>query len=222
MAKKPTAHRNLWSLTLLSLLREGPMNPHEMRRLVRERKKDLFLDLKPGSMYHAIYALERVGLIEPVVKTTRKDRPPQRTDYYRLTRSGKDELTGWLRELLAKPVHEPSRFFAAVSLLSHLAPPDVVEQLTARAGQLESEIADDEVTLREIGPRIGRLVILEFEYTHALRQAELTWVRSLIEELKAGGISWSPEARLRRAGPTAPAQPGGPRTVSDAKQTAPK
>lgn len=197
------------------------MDPYGMRRLVRERKTDLFLDLKPGSMYHAIYALERVGLIEPVVKKTRKDRPPKRTEYYQLTRSGKDELTGWLRELLAKPVHEPSQFFAAVSLLSHLAPPDVVEQLTARAGLLESEIADDEATLREIGVRIGRLLVLEFEYTHAMRQAELTWVRSLIEELKAGGLSWSPAARLRRAGPTAPLQPSGPGTVSDAKKTAP-
>ena len=68
-------------------------------------------------------AIDRAGLIEPIA-TTREGRRPERT-VYRLTGAGGDELVAWLRELLAKPVHEPSQFFAAVSLLLYLPPDDV-------------------------------------------------------------------------------------------------
>jgi len=173
------------------------MHPYEMQRLIRERKKQDFLDLKRGSLYHAIARLQRAGLIEPF-ETTRAGRRPERT-VYRLTGDGEAELLTWLRELLAKPVHEPSQFFAAVSFLIHLPPADVLEQLIDRTRRLESEIAGLDAVLREAGPRIGRLVLLESEYTRTMRQAELEWVRSLIKDMRAGGLAWDPEALLRLA-----------------------
>jgi len=63
--------------------------------------------------------------------------------------------------------------------------------------RLESEIAGLDASLRELVPRIGRLVLLESEYARAMRQAELEWVRSLIEELRSGAITWDPEVLLR-------------------------
>jgi len=173
------------------------MHPYEMQRLIRERKKENFLDLKRGSLYHAIARLQRAGLIEPV-ETTREGRRPERT-VYRLTGDGEAELLAWLRELLAKPVHEPSQFFAAVSFLIQLPPADVLEQLSDRAARLESEIAGIDAVLREMVPRIGRLVLLESEYARTMRQAELGWIRSLIKELRAGGLAWDPESLLRLA-----------------------
>ena len=35
------------------------MHPYEMQRLIRERHKDDVLDLKRGSLYHAIDRLEK-------------------------------------------------------------------------------------------------------------------------------------------------------------------
>ncbi len=192
MSRNPADYRNLWALTVLCLLRQGPMHPYEMQRLIRERKKDVFLDLKRGSLYHAIARLERAGLIEAVA-TTREGRRPERT-VYRLTGDGNRDLLTWLRELLAQPVHEPSQFFAAVSFLPHLEPKDVAEQLTARAARLEAEIAGLDAALRELVPRIGRLVMVETEYLRAMRQAELTWVKALLKDIRAGKLAWSPEA----------------------------
>jgi outer membrane protein assembly factor BamB len=40
------------------------MHPYEMQRLIRQRHKDDFLDLKRGSLYHAIERLLRAGPIE--------------------------------------------------------------------------------------------------------------------------------------------------------------
>src|SRR6516162_1011722 len=101
---KQHAYRNLWSLTVLCLLKERPMHPYEMQRLIRQRKNDNFLDLKRGSLYHAIGRLQRAGLIE-VVSTTREGRRPERTTY-RLTEAGAHEVLAWLRELLANPARD--------------------------------------------------------------------------------------------------------------------
>ena len=80
------AYRNLWALTVLCLLREGPLHPYEMQRLIHQRHKDKLLDLRRGSLYHAVAQLQRAGLIESV-ETRRAGRRPERT-VYRLTRAG--------------------------------------------------------------------------------------------------------------------------------------
>src|SRR5262249_17512130 len=178
--------------------------PYEMQRLIRERKKDQFLDLKRGSLYHAIARLVRAGLIEAVA-TTREGRRPERTGYP-LNEPGEREPAAWLRELLAKPVDGPTQVFPAVSLLVYLPPDDVLEQLGVRAHRLECEIAGLDAALKELVPRIGRLVLLESEYARAMRQAELEWVRSLIGELRSGVLSWDTETLLRLAA-SAPSVP---------------
>src|SRR5262249_15539953 len=113
MREKAPRYRNLWSLTVLCLLRVRPMHPYEIQRLIREWHKDEFLDLKRGSLYQAIEQLRRAGLIDPV-ETSREGRRPERT-VYRLTERGEKEVLDWLRELLAKPVREATQFFAALS-----------------------------------------------------------------------------------------------------------
>jgi DNA-binding PadR family transcriptional regulator len=189
--------RNLWSLTVLCMLSIRPMHPYELQRLIREWHKEDFLELKRGSLYHAIERLEREGFIE-VVETSREGRRPERT-IYRLTEQGERELFDWLRQLLAKPVQEPTQFFAALSFLPHLPPESVLAQLRERVTLLDSEIAGLKATLQEMVPRIGRLVLVEIEYALAMRQAELAWVKSLIEDLQNRRLTWDPEALRRSA-----------------------
>jgi DNA-binding PadR family transcriptional regulator len=201
------AYRNLWALTVLCLLRGGPLHPYEMQRLIHQRHKDKLLDLRRGSLYHAVAQLQRAGLIEPV-ETRRAGRRPEHT-VYRLTRAGEDEVVAWLREILARPAPEPSPFLAAVSYLTRLTPEDVLAALRERAGTLEAELADLETTLhggaaernpvlRDLGPQITRLVLLENEYLRALRRAELEWVRALIEDLERGRLSWRYEEIVQK------------------------
>jgi DNA-binding PadR family transcriptional regulator len=168
------------------------MHPYEMQRRIREWHKDEYLDLKRGSLYHAIERLHRAGLIEPV-ETTREGRRPERT-VYRLTERGEQEVMDWLRQLLAKPVREPNQFFAALSFLPLLHPETVLEQLQQRVGQLEAGIAVYNRVLEEMVPKIGRLVLVEVEYERAMREAELAWVKALMEDLRTGRLQWNPEA----------------------------
>jgi DNA-binding PadR family transcriptional regulator len=211
MSDLPPVHRNLWELTVLCLLRERPLHPYEMQRLIRERKKDDFLDLKRGSLYHAIGRLQRAGLIVSI-GTSREGRRPERT-VYRLTEEGGRAVLDWLRELLGKPAREPSQFFAAISYLGHLPPDEAVQQLEGRARLLESEIRATDAVLRELEPRIGRLVLLESDYLLAMKRAELAWIRSLVEEVRAGGLGWDPAALLRISQAAQEPEPGKPESV---------
>jgi DNA-binding PadR family transcriptional regulator len=198
MSHSSSLYRNLWALTVLCLLRERPLHPYEMQRLIRQRHKDDFLDLKRGSLYHVIERLSRAGLIEALA-TGREGRRPERT-VYQLTEAGGREVFVWLRELLVNPARESTQFYAALSYIGHLQPADALEQLDARAGLLGEEVARLERVLAVMVPQIGRLVLLEVEYALAARRAERDWVKSLADDLRAGRLKWDPEARCRAAG----------------------
>jgi DNA-binding PadR family transcriptional regulator len=183
--------RDLWALTVLCLLRIRPMHPYEMQQLIREWHKDEYLDLKRGSLYHAIGRLVREHWIE-AMETSREGRRPERTVYC-LTDDGERGGIAWLCELLAKPLREPTQFFAALSFLPHLAPKIVLDRLQERVGLLESQIAGLNGVLEMMVPRIGRLVLVEVEYTRAMRQAELAWVKALMVDLRSGALTWNPQ-----------------------------
>jgi DNA-binding PadR family transcriptional regulator len=164
------------------------MHPYEMQRLIRQRHNDQFLDLKRGSLYHAIERLQKAGLIDPI-ETSREGRRPERTTY-RLTEIGEREVLDWLRELLAKPACEPSQFVAALSFVQHLSTEDALDQLQMRVQRLEMGIVAISAVLERLMPQIGRACLVEAEYMRALRQAELDWVRSVIADIRAGRLTW--------------------------------
>src|ERR1700743_17588 len=89
----------LWELAVLALLRESPMHPYQMQKLLRDRHKDELLVLKRGSLYHAIHRLERGELIE-AVRTARQGKRPERTTYS-ITPAGKKELVRWLQQMIS-------------------------------------------------------------------------------------------------------------------------
>lgn len=202
-------HRNLWALVVLGLLRERPAHPYEMQRLIRERGKDELLDLKRGSLYHAIDRLERAGLIEPV-ETSREGRRPERTTY-RITEEGIDTLLAWMRDILSRPGRDSSEFVAAIAHLPHLAPEEAADLLTVRAGLLQGEIAGLDSVLQAFAPRLGRVVLLETDLTRAMKEAELAWVNQLVTDLRSGVHHWDIEEILRHPGmtPGVPAENAG-------------
>jgi DNA-binding PadR family transcriptional regulator len=180
--------RTLWSLAVLGLLREHAMHPYEMQRQLHHRHTDDLLALKRGSLYHAISQLQRDGFIEPI-ETSREGRWPERT-VYRITADGEDELVDWVRDLLSTPMREPSEFVAALAHILHLNPTDALEQLQMRVVNLEATIAAWQAVERGVGELIGRGAILELEYARCVAQAELDWVRSVIDDLRAGRLNW--------------------------------
>lgn len=187
--RRPPTSRTLWSVAVLAMLRESPMHPYEMQRIMHQRHTDELLALKRGSLYHAINQLQREGLIEPV-ETSREGRRPERT-VYRITPDGEDELIVWMRELLSAPAREPNQFSAALAFIMHTDPADTLVQLERRAITIDASIAAMHAIERAIGAWISRASVLEVEYQRALAEAELHWLRSIIDDLRTGKLHWN-------------------------------
>jgi DNA-binding PadR family transcriptional regulator len=190
-----TERGNLWELAVLSLVREEPMHPYQMQRLLRDRHKGDVLVLKRGSLYHAINRLAQAGLIEPVT-VDREGRWPERTTY-RLTADGERELVNWLRQRIATVQPGPSEFMGSLSFLVHLPPSDAAAQLHAREQALQQQIAEIGARMAQVGTYLDRIHLIEVEYSLAMLKAEVRWVRELLTELRSGRFTWDLKRILR-------------------------
>jgi DNA-binding PadR family transcriptional regulator len=199
------------ALAILLLLWESPMHPYQMQRMLKERRKDDVLDVRPAAVYRLVERLEGSGLVEPL-GTSREGRRPERT-VYRITGAGRDLADEWLRDMLATPAREYPRFPAALSLAGALRPDVVVQQLQQRAIVVEGELARMDVETRSVQHLLARIHLLEVEHAQAVLRAELAWLRSIVAEIGAGSLTWEPsdltaaeaDRRERLAGEAGPA-----------------
>jgi DNA-binding PadR family transcriptional regulator len=154
---------------------------------MRERGKEQSIKLNYGSLYTVVDSLAKNGLIE-AMEPTREGRRPERT-VYRLTEAGRARLDSWMSELLAEPVKEYPQFEAALSLLPVLHPDTVLDLLRTRIRLLQMEIAQARTMIDTAhSARLPRLLLIEGEYHVAMREAELSWVQRLADELEAGTL----------------------------------
>jgi DNA-binding PadR family transcriptional regulator len=187
------------ALAVMNLLMEGPMHPYEMKLKMRERGHDQVIRLKGGSIYDTVVRLEEGGFIKSQ-ETSREGRRPERT-VYAITETGRDEITAWLREMLAQPVNEYPQFAAALAFFAALDKEEVVRLLQLRITMLESQIAGVEAGLENWKKTMGipRLFLVEAEYGVAMNRAELEWVRNLIHDIDDGNL-WLTHEEMKTIG----------------------
>jgi DNA-binding PadR family transcriptional regulator len=187
MAKSP--QRSSLGLIVLWLLFEGPMHVYRMQKLLERYGKDRVVNVRSrASLYQTIERLVRLGLVE-VRETVRTEGHPDRI-LYAITEAGRETATDWLREMLRTTGAEYPEFIAAVSLLFGLPPDDARAQLEQRAERLAAALADAEAELAA-NPELPRLFLLEEEYRRAVLAAELEWVRGVVDDLRAGRLTWT-------------------------------
>jgi DNA-binding PadR family transcriptional regulator len=192
-----TNELGIWEIAVLSLLRESPMHPYQMQRLLKLRHKDEILALKKGSLYHAIGRLVRDELIVPK-STERNGRRPERTTYA-LTATGRKEFTRALRQIIAVPRRESSEFMAAMSFLVHLTPSEALPRLEERAAFLDAEIREYSAGIARASTFVLRINLVESEYLIAMLRAELAWTQNLIRDISSGKLAWDLKSVLKDA-----------------------
>jgi DNA-binding PadR family transcriptional regulator len=189
MPQPKTPQRSSLGLTVLFLLYEQPMHVYRMQKLIEAYGKDRVVNVRArASLYQTIERLVRLDLVE-VRETVRTAGHPDRI-VYAITGAGREVATEWLREMLRTTGGEFPEFIAAVSLLFGLAPEDARAQLEVREQRLAAELADTEAQLSG-NPGLPRLFLLEEEYRRAVLDAELSWVRGVIEDLREGRLTWT-------------------------------
>src|SRR5262249_24791226 len=121
------------------------------------------------------------------VDTTRDGARPERT-VYRITAAGQAELVDWVRELVSAPEPEHPRFKAGLSVIAVLAPDEAAALLNRRLAALERTVATRRQVLTDAVREVPRLFLVEDEYELALLEAEVAWVRALVEQLEPGSF----------------------------------
>ena len=191
---KPTAHekastRSPLGLVVLWELMLGPQHVYGIQKLFKQQGKDRVVNVRSrASLYQALERLVRLGLAE-VKETVRGEGYPDRV-VYAITDSGREAARAWLRASLSEAGGEFPEFIAAVSILFGLEPDDARRQLETRLETQAAVLTDAEAELSG-NPGLPRLFLLEEEYRCAVLRAEVAWLRSVVDDLAAGRLTWS-------------------------------
>ena len=187
----PRRVRNLLALAVLSYLSRGPKHPYELGRTLRENDDGRSIKFNHGSLYMVVGQLEKAGFVA-AQETSRAGQRPERT-VYAITDAGRQELHGWLRELVEEPQHEYPHFVAALSLIGALGPDEAVELLRRRLerlARLRAEIR--ELIDRTVAGGVHPMFLVEEEYRIALLDADAAFVDGLVERITDPQDGWGP------------------------------
>lgn len=181
------------ALTVLALLHYKPLHPYGIQRLVKDWGKEQVVNVRQrASLYRTIERLNGDGLIA-VRETGRDQQYPERT-VYEVTDAGRETTRAWLEEMLSTPKQEFPEFPAALSNLLLLTSQDMGDVLERRADALAEKLDGLESAMAaEAEQGLPRITRLETEYLRAVTAAELEWVRTVVDDLRAGRLSWSKE-----------------------------
>jgi len=189
-----TVHGSPLALTVLGMLHTQPLHPYGIQRLLKQWGKDQVVNVSQRtSLYRTIDRLQEAGLVS-VQETGRDQQYPERT-VYAITDAGRAATREWLEEMLAVPRQEFPEFPAALSHVMMLTPQEALDLLARRETLLTAMHQGLEAGLASTAG-MPRVISLESEYVLATATAQLTWLRSVIDDLRTGRLSWS-EAELK-------------------------
>ncbi|MDX3131981.1 PadR family transcriptional regulator [Streptomyces europaeiscabiei] len=181
------------ALTVLALLHYKPLHPYGIQRLVKDWGKEQVVNVRQrAGLYRTIERLSGDGLIA-VRETERDQQYPERT-VYEVTNAGRETARAWLEQMLTVPKEEFPEFPAALSNLLLLTSDEMADVLERRVDALGEKLDGLEAAMAaEAEQGLPRITRLESEYLRAVTAAELEWVRAVVEDLRAGRLSWSKE-----------------------------
>ena len=170
------------------------MHPYRIQQCIRHRRKHEVINVSQrAALYQAIHRLEREGLIR-AQSVSRDEKRPERTTY-ELTDAGRANVATWLRKGLSSPLKEFPEFPAVLSFLEHLTPEEARLALRKR---VEALTAEDERLGKDyeqaVKHGVPRLFLVESEYLRAVCRAEKLWVESVVSDIEAGMLAWTPES----------------------------
>jgi DNA-binding PadR family transcriptional regulator len=177
------------ALAVLSLLEVGPLHPYGIQRLIKQWGKDRVVNVgNRANLYKTIKRLHEARLIA-VRQTERDQQYPERT-VYELTEEGRQQAREWLVDMLSTPRNEFPEFPAALSFAMLLGPEEAASVLEQRADRLADEVSTHQRDLEVHSGSLPRVTLLDDEYQCAVATAELTWIRTVVEDLRSGLLTW--------------------------------
>jgi DNA-binding PadR family transcriptional regulator len=190
----PTVRSSPLALTVLGMLHTRPLHPYGIQRLIRQWGKDQVVNVgQRASLYRTIERLLAAGLVA-VAETERDHQYPERT-VYKITEAGRATAREWLEEMLTVPRNDFPEFPVALSHVMMLTPKEALALLERRETLLAAMHQGLAAGLASTAG-MPRVISLEAEYVLATATAQLAWIRSVVDDLRTGRLSWT-EDELR-------------------------
>jgi DNA-binding PadR family transcriptional regulator len=187
----PTVRSSPLALTVLGMLHTQPLHPYGIQRLIKQWGKDQVVNVgQRASLYRTIERLHAAGLV-CVAETERDHQYPERT-VYKITDAGRAATREWLEEMLAVPRHDFPEFPVALSHVMMLTPEETLALLERRETLLAAMHQGLAAGLASTAG-MPRVISLEAEYVLATATAQLAWIRSIVDDLRTGRLSWTEE-----------------------------
>lgn len=183
-------------ISVLALLVEEPMHPYEMYQLLRKRRNDRIVKVRPGSLYHTVERLARQGLVE-ATGTEREGNRPERTTY-EVTPEGRRLLEQRVAELIESVVYEFPIFPVALSEMHSLTRREATIRLNRRADELDALIEDTDAAVT-VAQSNGVLEAywISADYLRTMFAAERDWIRTTINRLESKELPWPRTTKSR-------------------------
>jgi len=168
-----------------------PVNGYQIRRELMSWEVDRWAHINPGSIYSCLTTLTKQGLVDrhDVLDGARE------VAVYTTSDSGRTELAAMFgRALETVEVLDPLPFHTALSMCSLFERDVIADHLDRRVGALGLHLADlrrrlDAISAGGAPPHVARVVELQV----AGGEVELAWVRSMLADIRAGGLWFAGE-----------------------------
>ena len=173
---------------VLGLLRERPMHPYEMVRLLRQRRDDRLVSVSKGTLYHTVARLQREGLVVELGVDRAGNRPERTT--YAVTDAGRSVSANWLRQQLPR-IDRIVEFRVALAEAHDLPRTEVIALLTARRDPLHAYAAELVADVAEAEARgVPFQFLIELDRERTILAADLAWMDGILDRLTDPDLPW--------------------------------
>ncbi|GLI08825.1 PadR family transcriptional regulator [Paenibacillus tyrfis] len=126
-------------LIVLGMLARQSMHGYDLIQQLEKDRVDLWSNVLPGSIYHALRQLAKEGCVQ--IRDTERSGNKTRA-VYEITPQGSELLLGLIAEAMSVPSTEfPSAFYAALFMMGRLPKKEVIRCLEQQITGLEHKIA---------------------------------------------------------------------------------
>ncbi len=162
---------------VLGLLGKAPMHGYEIQKALETSRADVWADVLPGSIYHALKKMSAEGLLE--VRATEQTGFRLKATYA-ITEAGRDEFKRLLKETWTVPPKAfPTSLYTAMTFLDALPREEVLPGVEAQIAAVEREIASWNAAEAIKAPYVPEYARLMFSNGREHLEADLRLLKAL-------------------------------------------
>ena len=175
------------AFVLLGILKERPMNPYEIVKILDRLNISRWSPISTSSVYASIRTLEKKSLITgEKFKTTAM---PEKT-VYSVTSAGNAAFLTALKDYLTNDITDITKFNLGTLFLCHLEKKDVIRILKERSGLITGNIQETEEVYRTFKKREApEYALISLVHNLNFYSAELSSVKIMLREIEKSD-SW--------------------------------